>query len=579
VDDYVKWELEPVMTSVERQPKPKELLEFLHFQGTSPRTKTAKTTLEVFQLFFTSAILTHIVNETTKFASQKGKTMEFCNSELMAFIGINIAMGMLHLPQVKDYWSTNVILATPWFPGIMSRNRFYTVLRYLHLADSKVQVPKGKEGYNPLFKVQFLIDHLTAVYPQYYYPSRYLSIDEMMVGTRCRISFLQYLPKKPTKFGIKVWINAEAKSGYVLNFQIYTGSDTKTKEKGLGHRVVMDLMQPYFFKNHCLFVDNFYTSVELLGDLLDKGTYCVGTARTNRKHFPIDIIPAKDNETSPGNFRFATGTRCSKSTEATTTTTTVMKADLLSVSCSAVSSTATVPLEPSPPEVSTTESQGVHCAAGQSDDKIIALWWKDRRDVLALTTMHNTSASVIMKRRKGSHDKQPLPCPTAIIDYNQYMGGVDLMDQHLSYYSLTTRRTLKWWKKIFWRLVDISVVNSWIIFRHNNPESDIKSHREFRLKLVDQLVQPLLDLRASPDCPKYLLDTRGRHAEGSDMRLLGKHFAYKGRKRGRCVVCYSDISLTTKKKKDTKTHSYCKKCDVYLCVGRCFEIYHTRSTY
>jgi len=154
VDDHIKWKLEPVMTHVERQPKPEELLECLHFQGTSPRTKTAKTTLEVFQLFFTSAILTHIVNEMTnlKFASQKGKTMEFCNCELMVFIGINIAMGMLHLPQVKDYWSTSVILATPWFPGIMSQNCFYTVLRYLHLAHSKFQMPKGKEGYNPFSK-------------------------------------------------------------------------------------------------------------------------------------------------------------------------------------------------------------------------------------------------------------------------------------------------------------------------------------------------------------------------------------------------------------------------------------------
>jgi len=54
------------------------------------------------------------------------------------------------------------------------------------------------------------------------------------------------------------------------------------------------------------------------------------------------------------------GTRCTKSTEAsttiTTTTTTVMEADLLSVSCSAVSLTATVPLEPSPPEVSSKET-------------------------------------------------------------------------------------------------------------------------------------------------------------------------------------------------------------------------------
>ena len=147
------------------------------------------------------------------------------------------------------------------------------------------------------------------------------------------------------------------------------------------------------------------------------GTYCVGTARTNRKHFPVDVILAKDEATSPGNFRFAINTRCTKSTEATTT-----------VSSSVVSSTATVPLEPNSPEVSnkeTTESQDIHCAVGQSNDKIIALWWKDRWDVFALTTMHNASAYIIMKERKASHDKVPLPCLTTIIDYNQYMGGIN----------------------------------------------------------------------------------------------------------------------------------------------------------
>ena len=41
-----------------------------------------------------------------------------------------------------------------------------------------------------------------------------------------------------------------------------------------------------------------------------------------------------------------------------------------------------------------------------------------------------------MNRRKGSCDKAPIPCPTATVDYNQFMGGVDLANQHLSYYSL-----------------------------------------------------------------------------------------------------------------------------------------------
>ena len=35
-------------------------------------------------------------------------------------------------------------------------------------------------------------------------------------------------------------------TGCVLNFQVYIGNVTKTREKGLSHCVVVDLMQPYF---------------------------------------------------------------------------------------------------------------------------------------------------------------------------------------------------------------------------------------------------------------------------------------------------------------------------------------------
>ena len=64
-------------------------------------------------------------------------------------------MGMLYLPQIKDYWSTSKILSTPWFPSIMSRDRFLKILKFLHLVDSTLQKKKGEEGYNPLFKIRF----------------------------------------------------------------------------------------------------------------------------------------------------------------------------------------------------------------------------------------------------------------------------------------------------------------------------------------------------------------------------------------------------------------------------------------
>ena len=61
----------------------------------------------------------------------------------------------------------------------------------------------------------------------------------MMVGTRSGWYFYNIYQRNQL-FGIKVWINFEAKSGYVLNFQIYTGSEEKTKEKGLAYGVVME---------------------------------------------------------------------------------------------------------------------------------------------------------------------------------------------------------------------------------------------------------------------------------------------------------------------------------------------------
>ena len=119
---------------------------------------------------------------------------------------------------------------------------------YLHLVDSSLQKKTGEVGYDLLFKVRSLLDHLAAVFPRYYQPVREVSIDEMVIGTRCRISFLQYMPQKPCKFGVKVWVLAEVKTGYVLGFQICTGTASPSDEnstKSLTYRVVMNLVEPY----------------------------------------------------------------------------------------------------------------------------------------------------------------------------------------------------------------------------------------------------------------------------------------------------------------------------------------------
>jgi hypothetical protein len=93
-----------------------------------------------------------------------------------------------------------------------------------------------------------------------YNPHRDVSIDEAMIGFSGRLGFKQYVPLKPTKRGIKVWVRADPHNGYVGDFQVYTGRTDNTPEINLGGRVVLDLMQPLLDLGYHVYTDSFFTS-------------------------------------------------------------------------------------------------------------------------------------------------------------------------------------------------------------------------------------------------------------------------------------------------------------------------------
>ena len=82
--------------------------------------------------------------------------------------------------------------------------------------------------------------------------------------------------------------------------------------------------------------------------------------------------------------------------------------------------------------------------------------------------MHNLPATTILKlvKRWTQKEAKSMPHWVTIVDYNKWIeeGGVDLADQLLSYYSMTTRPTLV--TEGVWKLIDITI-NSWIIFHTN----------------------------------------------------------------------------------------------------------------
>lgn len=130
-----------------------------------------------------------------------------------------------------------------------------------------------------------MITTLNEVYQNEAYNSSVQSIDECMVKFKGRCSLKQYMPKKPIKKGFKIWARCDAKTGYLYQFQIYTGKVDGIENEGLGYNVVMKLSKNLPM-NTLLAFDNLFTGCNLLEQLYDKHIYAVGTVRSNRKDLP-----------------------------------------------------------------------------------------------------------------------------------------------------------------------------------------------------------------------------------------------------------------------------------------------------
>lgn len=97
------------------------------------------------------------------------------------------------------------------------------------------------------------------------------------------------------------------------------------------------------------------------------------------------------------------------------------------------------------------------------------------------------------RRTRGTHGRRTdVPCPAMIRDYHKWMGGVDVHDQlRLQRYSLQLQTWCKkYYKSIFLGLVDVAIVNAYIIFReaHKRNGGSPMSHAEFLVELHAQLL-------------------------------------------------------------------------------------------
>lgn len=168
----------------------------------------------------------------------------------------------------------------------MSRDRYFEIQRYLHFCDNENSLP------NKLFKIETILNKLKENFQNQVYPFENLVIDESMVLFKGRLSFKHYIKTKKHRFGIKLYVLCDCKTGAETNIKT-----DKKNDIGTSGTIVAKLIEPYLNKGHSLYTDNFYTSPSLATMLFDNKTNSCGTVRQNRKHMPIFDQKLRTGET------------------------------------------------------------------------------------------------------------------------------------------------------------------------------------------------------------------------------------------------------------------------------------------
>ena len=78
--------------------------------------------------------------------------------------------------------------------------------------------------------------------------------------------------------------------------------------------------------------------------------------------------------------------------------------------------------------------------------------------------------------------------PQIVERYNRHMGYVDISDRMANSYSMC-RRNFKWTTKLFFHLLDLTVLNNCILLSSCGAKC---THRDFRLLLVRNLIEAII---------------------------------------------------------------------------------------
>ena len=335
---------------------------------------------------------------------------------ILCWFGVCCIIAALKLRSWRLAWMESYGVNINFIQNAMKRDAFDQLKRYWHFVDTDKLVKKGHSRWNPLQKIMPFLTKVQERLRLGYIMGRFFAGDESMILYKGKaVQFVQYMPAKPIKHGIKVFALCCAETGYIYAFYVYTGkeNDSETAAEIIDRLLEQD---PNFLNNsngRVLYTDNYYTSEELMELIFDKyGILLVGTVSLSKKKsrsaddYPFHKLSGGAKKlTNRGWIRWAQKERTGR--------------------------------------------------GGNTLYIVQATTWMDRKQVGIL---HNHKVGPpgefrTMRYDREARERVPVDSHEIIPDYIQKMRGVDRIDRSMGDYTISMKGN-RWYLRIFYYCAD-----------------------------------------------------------------------------------------------------------------------------
>ena len=215
-----------------------------------------------FNLFFTAEIISSIVDMTNlQGGCSVANWSDVDATDIRAYIGLLMLAGVYKSKgeSTRSLWDDHSGRAI--FRATMTHTKFRLMNTTLRFDDKLMRPSCHRE--DKLAPIRSLWEKWTHRLPMLFNPGEDVCVDEQLVPFRGRCKFRQYIPSKPAKYGLKIWITADVETSYAWKCQIYTGKAAgSAAEVGQGKRVVLEMTEG--LQGITVTCDNLFTSYALV---------------------------------------------------------------------------------------------------------------------------------------------------------------------------------------------------------------------------------------------------------------------------------------------------------------------------